>query len=169
MFRTAAAVVLSALVLATSAAAADAVNDTNLETAATATGVARLNPGAQAVFSAAPTAGALNLSAPLVDKRPAALMSMYAALAGLQAYDFYSTTAALKNGAREANPIMSGVVATPGAFLAVKAGVTGVSIFAAERMWRQHHRAQAIAVMAVSNGFMAFVAAHNHAVVSATR
>jgi hypothetical protein len=83
----------------------------------------------------------------------------------LQAYDVYSTSAALKNGAREANPAMSGLVGNPVAFVAVKTGITGVSIFAAERMWKQHQRAQALAVMAVSTGLMAVVAAHNHSVI----
>jgi hypothetical protein len=166
MFRPTIAAVLSAFFMATSASAADAV-DSNLATASVQS-IERLNPGTPNVLAAA-AAPALNLSAPMVDKRPTALMSMYAGLAALQAYDFYSTTAAMKSGAREANPVMNGVVGNPAAFLAVKAGVTGASIFAAERMWRQHHRAQAIAVMAASNGFMALVAAHNHSVMAATR
>jgi len=35
------------------------------------------------------------------------------------------------------------------------------AIYAAEQLWRQHHRGQAIAIMVASNGVMAIVAAHN--------
>jgi hypothetical protein len=101
--------------------------------------------------------------------RPALLAPMYGGLIALQAYDVYSTTTALNHGAREANPIMGGVAGNPIALAAVKAAVTGTSIFAAERMWKQGHRAQAVAVMIISNGLMAAVAAHNHAVIGQVR
>ena len=169
MVRSILAAALTTVVVAMPASAADAVLAPNSLSATAATeSFARLNPETQGVLSAVATP-ALKSAASVVEKRPAPLVSMYAGLAALQAYDFYSTSTALKNGAREANPMMSGIVGNPGAFLAVKAGVTGVSIFAAERMWRQHHRAQAIAVMAVTNSFMAFVAAQNHSVIAGAR
>src|SRR5712691_2064294 len=169
MYRTIAAAALGTFIAVTPALAAGAVDPSSSTNAAPASeSRSRLNPESQSVFAAAATP-AFKPVAPSTDKRPAPLVSMYAGLAALQAYDYYSTTAALKNGAHEANPMMSGVVGNPGAFLALKAGVTGVSIFASERLWRQHHRAQAVAVMALTNGFMAFVAAHNRAVLAGTR
>ncbi len=167
MYRATLAALLSTFVLATSAIAADAVAGATNLTPATES-IARFSPEASQDFSAA-TMRAAKSSASVAEKRPGALMSMYAGLVALQSYDIYSTSAALKNGAREANPVMSGVVGNPTAFAAVKAGMTGLSIFAAEQMWRQHHRARAVVVMAASNGFMAFVAAHNRSVVSSTR
>ena len=58
---------------------------------------------------------------------------------------------------------------TPAAVWAVKAGATAASIFAAERLWHQHRRAEAIAVMIATNGLMAAVAAHNASVLRAQR
>jgi hypothetical protein len=164
MFRTTVAAVLSTFFLATSAQAADAIDSAVPADRAVNPSIARLSPEGQSTFAAA-AAPVLNVTS-IGEKRPAALVSLYAGLAALQAYDLYSTSAALKSGAREANPVMTGVVGNPVAFIAVKAGITGVSIFASERMWKQHHRAQAIAVMAVSNGLMAVVAAHNHSVIA---
>jgi hypothetical protein len=101
--------------------------------------------------------------------RPALLAPMYGGLIALQAYDVYSTTTAINRGAHEANPIMGGVAGNPVALAAVKVVVTGTSIFAAERMWKQGHRVQALAVMVISNGLMAAVAAHNHSMIDQVR
>jgi hypothetical protein len=93
--------------------------------------------------------------------RGSVLPSMYAGLIGLQAYDGYSTNRGLKNGASESNAVLGLVTAHPAAVWAVKGGTAFASIFVAERLWRTNHRAQAIALMAVSNGVMAAVAANN--------
>jgi hypothetical protein len=103
-------------------------------------------------------------SAPPVSIRPtrgAVLPSLYVSLAGLNAYDAYATTAGLARGAAEANPLLRGVAGSPAALWAVKGGVTASSIVVAERLWRRNRKAAAIAVMAVSNGIMAAVAARN--------
>ena len=68
--------------------------------------------------------------------RPAILPALYASYAALQAYDVYSTKAALARGAREANPLMQGVVKNSGAFVAVKVGAAAAGIVAAERLWK---------------------------------
>jgi hypothetical protein len=94
-------------------------------------------------------------------KRPAALLALYMTHAGLQAYDGYSTTLALSRGAREANPLLKGATGSPLALWGVKAAATAVPMLLAERLWRKNNRAAAIAVMVVSNGVMATVAARN--------
>jgi hypothetical protein len=88
------------------------------------------------------------------------LPALYASYAALQAFDVYSTRQALARGAREANPLMQGVVGNTGAFMAVKAGVAAATIVAAERLWKGN-KAAAIAVMVASNSVAAVVAARN--------
>lgn len=89
------------------------------------------------------------------------LPTLYVSLAGLNAFDAYSTSKGLGRGATEANPLMRTVAGNPTMMWMVKAGVTGVSIATAERLWRKNKRAQAVAVMVISNGMMAAVAARN--------
>ena len=94
-------------------------------------------------------------------KRPAALIPMYASLVTLQALDFVSTSRALSSGAGyEANPVMRGVVGSPAAFLAVKAGTTATTIWIAEK-WRKKHPVRAMVFMASTNAAMAAIVAHN--------
>jgi hypothetical protein len=94
--------------------------------------------------------------------RGALLSSLYVGLAGLNAFDAYSTARALRTGAgTESNPVMRGVAGHSAAVWAVKGGVTGASVFLAERMWRNHHRLGAITTMVVVNGMTAVVAANN--------
>lgn len=93
--------------------------------------------------------------------RPTLLPALYVSYAVLQVYDVYSTRQSLAGGAREANPLMQGVVGNPGAFWALKAGATAGTILAAERLWKNNHKAAAIAVMVASNGIAAMVASKN--------
>jgi hypothetical protein len=93
-------------------------------------------------------------------QRPRALPALYASLAALQMFDVYSTRTAIAGGAHEANPVMKGVVGNSAMFWTVKAAATVGPMLAAERLWKKN-KVAAIAVMAVSNGFMAAVAAHN--------
>jgi hypothetical protein len=92
--------------------------------------------------------------------RPVALTALYASYGALQTYDVYSTRQGLARGAREANPLMEGVVGNSGAFIAVKAGVTVGTIVAAERLWRKSKPA-AIGLMIAANSVGAIVAANN--------
>jgi len=100
--------------------------------------------------------------------RPALLPGLYAGLIALQGFDIYSTTNALRHGAGEANPMMQGIVGSPALFWSVKAAATVTPMLAAERLWK-HNKAGAIAVMVVSNGVMAAVAAHNASVLHTQR
>ena len=101
--------------------------------------------------------------------RPSLLPALYVGSAALQAFDTYSTLTALKSGAIESNPLMRTMVGNPAALITAKAGITAVSIYTAERLWRGHHRIGAITLMAVSNGLMAIIAAHNVAVIRSLR
>ena len=92
--------------------------------------------------------------------RPAMLTALYASYGVLQAYDVYSTRQALARGAREANPLMRGVVGNTSAFVALKAGVGAATIVAAERLWKTTTPA-AIGVMIAGNSVAAIVAARN--------
>ena len=103
------------------------------------------------------------------DRRPMVLPALYATTVGLQAYDAYSTLTVLKNGGVEANPVMKGITKNPTAFVALKAGVAAMSIMAAEKMWKDHNKVGAIVTMLASNGFMAYVAAHNTRVLNQIR
>ena len=93
--------------------------------------------------------------------RPAALMPMYVALTGLQAYDGYSTLRGVARGATEQNPLVGGLSRQPAAFMTLKAVSTLTTIYAAEQLWRQHHKTQAIVTLAVANVTMGIVAARN--------
>ena len=95
-----------------------------------------------------------------LSRRPALLPMLYVSYAALQAYDVYSTRQALARGAREANPLMQGVVGNTGAFVAMKAGVAVATIAAAEKLWKTNKPA-AIGVMIAGNSVAAIVAARN--------
>ena len=106
---------------------------------------------------------------PAPPMRGAVLPGLYVSAAALQVYDGLSTMTGLKQGAVEANPLMTGIAGKSIALWAVKGGVTTVSIFAAERLWRQHRRAEAIAMMVAVNGVAVAVAARNASVTRAVR
>ena len=92
------------------------------------------------------------------------LPTLYVGLIGLEAYDGYSTTQGLNNGAVESNALISGLASNPSALWAVKVGATFVSIYMAERLWRKNQRGKAIALMVVTNGLMVAVAVNNASV-----
>jgi hypothetical protein len=92
--------------------------------------------------------------------RPTVLTALYASYGALQAYDVYSTRQALALGAREANPLMQGVVSNTGSAVALKASVAVATIVAAERLWKTNKPA-AIGVMIAGNSVAAIVAARN--------
>jgi len=96
--------------------------------------------------------------------RPSALPAMYASLAGLQAFDGYTTLRGVRAGATETNPLVGGLASQPAAFWTVKALSTITTIYFAEQLWRQHKRKQAIMTMVVANGVMGAVAARNASV-----
>lgn len=92
--------------------------------------------------------------------RPAALPLLYVSLAGLQAYDVYSTRTALGRGAYEANPLMGGVAGSTTGLVVAKAVSTAGIIFISERLWKRN-RVGAILTVIAANGVMAAVAMNN--------
>ena len=93
-------------------------------------------------------------------KRPAILPFLYASLAGLQAYDVYSTRTGISRGASEVNPLVAPIAGDTSAMIVMKAVSTGTTIIMAEHLWRRNKTA-AILTMVAANGVMAVVAAHN--------
>ena len=130
-----------------------------------------------------PCAGSLRVAAaslfadPLTDglttqdvpRKRGVLVPLYATLIGLHGYDAYSTLAAFNSGAVEANPLVKGAVARSALFVAVKGATAMFTIYTAERLWRKDRKAAAIAVMVVTNGMVAVVAAHNASVLRRLR
>jgi hypothetical protein len=93
-------------------------------------------------------------------KRPAALPALYATLGAMQAFDVYSTSAALKAGAKEANPVAAPFAGNAGSMLGLKMATTAGTIFFAERMWKSN-KVGAIVMMVAINGATAVVSMHN--------
>lgn len=126
-----------------------------------------ISPLAQAKIVIIPSPPAIVAQPPA--RRPASLIPLYVSLSTLQAYDGYSTLRGVQRGAREMNVLVGGLAGKPAAFWAVKSGSTAVSIFLAEKLWRNHRRVEAITTMIVSNGVMAAIAARNAAVLESRR
>jgi CheY-like chemotaxis protein len=98
--------------------------------------------------------------------RPTVLIPLYVSLAGLQAYDGYTTIRGVRAGATETNPLVGGLAKQPVAFWTLKALSTVTTIYFTEQLWRQHKRRQAIMTMVVANAVMGAVAARNAQIVS---
>lgn len=96
---------------------------------------------------------------PKVD-RPAILPALYVTLGAMQAWDVYSTRAALSAGAREANPTATPFSGSAGSLLGLKAATTASTIFFAERMWKKN-KVGAIVMLVAINGATAAVSMHN--------
>jgi hypothetical protein len=101
--------------------------------------------------------------------RGSMLPALYVSYAALNIFDAYSTTKGVAGGAVEANPLMRGAAGRPAVFWAVKGGMTAGTIVVAERLWKADRRAAAVAMMIISNGMMAAVAARNSSVLRQIR
>jgi len=156
MRRSLAGSLVGLLLMSSSAFAADDNTTSTVTPAMAAAATTLARPDLTTTLNVAP-----RISAP---RRPLALPTLYAGSVFLQSYDVYSTLTALRNGGSEANPLMKAITKSPVAFIGLKAGVTMMSIMAAERMWKDDNRLGAVLTMVASNGFMAVVAAHNTAV-----
>jgi hypothetical protein len=93
-------------------------------------------------------------------QRPAILPALYASLGAMQAWDFYSTRAALQAGAREANPAAAPFAGTAGSLLGLKAASTVSTIYLAERMWKKN-KVGAVVMLVAINGATAAVSLRN--------
>ena len=88
------------------------------------------------------------------------LIPMYASLAVLQGFDIYTTSASIKRGAVEANPLMKPVAGRNMASVLVKAAATAGSIYFTERAWKQNRKG-AVILMTAINVATAAIVAHN--------
>ena len=91
--------------------------------------------------------------------RPALLIPMYVANAALHGLDVYSTSASLRAGHREANPLLRN--ANPASVIGIKAAAAMTTVFVAEKLWRRN-RTAAVAVMVGVNVGLAAVVANNY-------
>ena len=105
------------------------------------------------------TATPIVLHAPQVT-RPAILPALYVSFGAVQAWDVYTTSAALKTGAHEANPVAAPFAGSSAKILALKAASTASTVFFVERLWKQN-KVAAVVVMAAINGGTAAVAMNN--------
>jgi hypothetical protein len=92
------------------------------------------------------------------ERRPAALMPMYAAQGVLQGIDVLTTFRALDAGHQEGNPLLEH--SNREAMVFAKVAVTSVNILAAEKLWKKN-RTAAVVLMAVSNAMMVGVVGNN--------
>ena len=116
-----------------------------------------------------PSTNRVIITAPDADaRRPLALPVLYFSLAGLQAYDVYSTHQGLSQGAQELNPFMKGMTSNSTGMIVTKALTTATTIAIAERLWHTNKKA-AIITMLAANTVMAIVAANNARILHTTR
>lgn len=92
--------------------------------------------------------------------RPAMLPVLYVSFGALQAWDVRTTSAALKTGAREVNPVAARFAGSSAKMFALKAATSASTVFFVERMWKQN-KVAAVVVMAAINGATASVAMNN--------
>ena len=95
------------------------------------------------------------------ERRPAALLPLYASFVTLQVLDMHSTRYALDHGAVERNPAVKGLTGTTVGMAAVKAAGTAGVIFFTEKL-RTNNKAAAIGLMIATNSMMAWVVQHNY-------
>jgi hypothetical protein len=100
---------------------------------------------------------------PAAPQRPSLLVPLYVSFATLQGLDIHSTLRATGFGGREANPIVGGMLGSPAAFVAAKAGMTASVYFVSERLWKRHKTAAVLTMIALNATYGAVVA-HNYAV-----
>ena len=103
----------------------------------------------------------IEITVPPPPTRPGILTPMYVSLAGLQAYDGYSTIRGLRTNLTERNPLVGSLAEHPTAFWTIKAVSTITTVYFAECMWRDRHRKEAIVTMVVANVAMGIAAARN--------
>lgn len=95
------------------------------------------------------------------ERRPAALLPLYASFVTLQVLDMHSTRYALDRGAVEKNPAINGLTGTTAGMAAVKAAGTAGVIFFSEKL-RSNNKAAAVGMMIATNSMMAWVVQHNY-------
>jgi Domain of unknown function (DUF5658) len=92
-----------------------------------------------------------------------ALVPLYVSFGVMQVLDMHSTDCALDGGGREGNPMMQGVVGSPIAMLALKAGTTTGIIYLTQKL-RKRHPGAAIALMVALDSAYAVVVSRNYSI-----
>jgi hypothetical protein len=90
-------------------------------------------------------------------ERPAGLAPMYISFVALQILDIHSTLRAPDFGAREANPLVGGLLASPPAFVASKAAMTAGLTYVSEKLRRRHPRAALLMMIGLNSAYAAVV------------
>jgi hypothetical protein len=111
-----------------------------------------------AAESAAPPEGTVPSGASQAPRdRPVGLAPMYISFTALQILDIHSTLRAPEFGAREGNPLVGGLLASPPAFVASKAAMTAGLIYVSERLRRRHPRAAVLMMIGLNSAYAAVV------------
>lgn len=128
--------------------------------------------------SEAPAAQKINV-APLRDfggfvrgeKLESALFtSSLVAMTALNVADYLSTRQALKfSGLQEGNPLMKPFVKSPAMFAAVKAGITVLSVWGMNKMFRKGNKTTAWVMTMASNFLLSYVVSNNMRLVQKAR
>jgi hypothetical protein len=94
--------------------------------------------------------------------------ALYVSFAALQVLDIDSTMRAVRDGGREANPVIGMMVESTAVLVATKAAATIGVVILTERL-RKRHPTAALLVMIGLNSAYGTVAAHNYGVAAAGR
>jgi hypothetical protein len=93
-------------------------------------------------------------SKPRTARRPALLIGLYVSYSLLQVLDAQSTIRALHSGqAHEGNPLLSPFAAHPVALVTFKMGLTGVTIYGCDRLYKAHRKLAMISLAAINSGY----------------
>jgi hypothetical protein len=88
-------------------------------------------------------------------------MTGYASFAALQTLDVVSTLQALKvPGAREANPVIAGLVDHPMAFITLKSATTIAVLTSMRQLSKTHPKAAVLVMAGLNSGYACIVAAN---------
>ena len=96
------------------------------------------------------------------------LIALQGTAVAAQALDVHSTLQATHNGAREANPLMAGLVNNTAAFVTVKAAAAAATIFGTQRIARNNRMAAIITAAALNSAYFV-IAEHNYRVAALNR
>ena len=86
---------------------------------------------------------------------------LIASFGALQVLDAHSTSKALNNGAREANPVMAGIGSNKAVLYAVKGVSFAATAYFTERLGKKHPK-KAVLLMVALNSAYAGIVAHNY-------
>jgi hypothetical protein len=96
--------------------------------------------------------------------------SSLVAMTALNVADYLSTRQALKfSGLQEGNPLMKPFVKSPAMFAAVKAGITALSVWGMNKMFRKGNKTTAWVLTMASNFILSYVVSNNMRLIQKAR